>query len=104
MATCVPAKAKKLVIVSECATAGPVAGTYRKRNVPTNSLAIAIKWFRGPLGIFIKKGEGLGPSNFCPVSWEDVAPVLCLLDLLLKTPGRKPDFAEYLSIVGTSGW
>ena len=51
LATCVPAKARK-----------------RKRNVPTNSEVLAMRWLRRPFGSLLKKGEGFGP---CILSVND---------------------------------
>ena len=106
LATCVPAKAKKLQSeATRSASVDEVALglTYRNRKVPTNSPDMAMKWLRGPLGIFLKKAAGLmgGIFSGSPLS-ASVTPLLFVLFLRLcpKIPGRKPCWALILSMMG----
>ena len=69
---------------------------HRNRKVPTNSPAIAIKWFRGLLGILMKIEDGFGPCIFSSAP-ADVALVFGPL-CRPKRPGKKPDLALILSI------
>ena len=82
MATWVPAKAKN-----------------RNRKVPTNSPAMAMKWLRGALGSRLKKGVGRGRGLFSDSEVVCEIPVpfrICFPNI----PGRNPDFAFILSILG----
>lgn len=73
--------------------------TYRNRNVPTNSPAMAMKWLRTPFGSRLKKEEGRGRGilSDSEVVWEVAGPLLFCCP---KRPGRNPDFALILSISG----
>lgn len=62
--------------------------TDRKRKVPMNSPTMAMKWLRGPLGIRLKNGMGLGPA----ISFEGVSDKSVFFRGL-NTPGRNPVFA-----------
>jgi hypothetical protein len=73
--------------------------TYRKRKVPTNSPAIAMKWLRGPLGSLLKKRTGRGRGIFSD------SEVVCEIPVpfrfcLPKSPGRNPNLAFMLSMSG----
>lgn len=73
---------------------------HKKRKVPTNSPAMATKWFRGPFGILMKKELALGPCIVSPSFAADAVEDLpLLLDLVPKRPGRKPPLTFRLSIL-----
>jgi hypothetical protein len=69
---------------------------HRKRKVPTNSPAMAMKWFRGLLGILMKNEDAFGPCIFSSAP-EGVAPVFGPL-CRPKRPGKKPDLGLIFSI------
>lgn len=72
--------------------------TNRKRKVPTNSPAMAMKWLRGPLGSFLKKGTGFGRAIFSDSdACEIPVPVRFFFP---KRPGRNPERAFMLSMSG----
>jgi hypothetical protein len=75
--------------------------TYRNRNVPTNSPAMAMKWFRTPFGSLLKKEDGRGGGILSDAEAVCEIPVPFLF-CRPKSPGRNPDFALMLSISGGS--
>lgn len=71
--------------------------THRKKNVPTNSPAMAMKWLRRRLGSLLKKEAGLGKGIFSdPTAVWDLLGSFRLCGP--KSPGRNPDLGVMLSM------